>query len=60
VTKVSINGGGHYVEVDHEGADLSYVVEKAQKLWNETRQPERSAGFSLSAANGHQPLVVKP
>jgi hypothetical protein len=59
VTKVNINGGGHQVEVEHDTTDLSYVVEKAQKLWNETRRPERSAGFGLNTANGHQPAAVK-
>jgi hypothetical protein len=60
VTKVNINGGGHQVEVDHDGNDLSYVLEKAQKLWNETRTAPRGAGFGLAApSNGGQP-VVKP
>ena len=36
VTRVNINGEGHQVEVQHEGADLIYVIEKAQKLWTET------------------------
>lgn len=60
MTKVSINGGGHQVEVDHEGHDLTYVVEKTQKLWNETRSPQRGAGFGLSAPSNGAPPVMKP
>lgn len=56
MTKVTINSGGHYVEIDHEGADLTYVVEKAQNLWSETKPPERGAGFGLAASNGSQPV----
>jgi hypothetical protein len=58
VTKVTINSGGHYVEVDHDSTDLSYVVEKAQKLWDETKPSERSAGFGLNAGNGHHPAGI--
>jgi hypothetical protein len=43
MTKININGEGHQVEIDHDGADLSYIVEKAQKLWDETR-PRRRIG----------------
>lgn len=46
MTKVVINGQRHQVEVDHDGADLVYVLEKAQKLYEETRPPERPAGFT--------------
>lgn len=48
--RVSINGAGHQVDVQHDGGDLSYVVEKAQKLWEDTRQPEEGgASFGFAA-----------
>lgn len=60
MTKVIINGGGHQVELDYDSSDLSYVVEKAQKLWSETKSPERGAGFGLTAtSNGAQPVVTR-
>lgn len=50
MTRVNINGEGHQVEVNHDGADLAYVIEKAQKLWNETKPapepPGPAYGFS--------------
>lgn len=52
--KVNINGAGHQVEIDVDSQDLSYVIEKAQKLWDDTR-PERGspgyAGFQME--RGH-------
>jgi len=51
MTQVVISGDGHQVTVDHQGADLVYVIEKAQKLWDETRPPplERfTAGFATT------------
>lgn len=74
MTKVNINGAGHQVEIDHDGGDLSYVVEKAQKLWDETKPPnrmmgpaygfsmereQRREGFAWNMGQGDQP-VVKP
>jgi hypothetical protein len=59
VTRVNINGAGHQVEVDHDGSDLSYVIDKAQKLWNETKPADRSAaaiGFSAQI-NNNRPVV---
>jgi hypothetical protein len=44
VIRVNINGEGHQVEVQHDGGDLTYVIEKAQKLWDETKAPEPSPG----------------
>jgi hypothetical protein len=37
MTRVNINGSNHQVEVHHDGGDLGYVIEKAQKLWDETK-----------------------
>jgi len=48
--KVNICGAGHQVEIEVDHTDLSYVIEKAKRLFEETR-PERerpgvaSAGF---------------
>jgi hypothetical protein len=51
VTKININGANHQVEIDHDSADLSYVVEKAQKLWNDTKptdaKPGPAIGYSM-------------
>lgn len=44
MTRVNITGSGHQVEIQHDGADLTYVVEKAQKLWSETVPTEPSPG----------------
>lgn len=53
--KVNINGAGHQVEIDVDHTDLNYVIEKAQKLWDETR-PDRAgpayAGFVLEHGPG--------
>jgi hypothetical protein len=56
VTKVNINGVGHQVEIHHEGADLTYVVEKAQKLWDETKPADAKSGpaFGYSAEREHR------
>jgi hypothetical protein len=74
VSKVSINGAGHAIEVQHDGGDLAYVIGKAQKLWEDTRQPEqggaasygfasereqRKDGFTWRLGEGGQP-AVKP
>ena len=37
MTQVHISGQDHTVTVNHDGADLAYVLEKAQKLWEDTR-----------------------
>jgi len=44
VSRIEINGGGHQIIVDHDGGDLAYVVEKAQKLWETTYRADRAAG----------------
>lgn len=44
-TRVNINGSSHQVEIQHDGqTDLTYVVEKAQKLWDETKPADPGAG----------------
>lgn len=42
MARVHINGGNHQVEIQHDGSDLAYVVEKAQKLWDETKPADSS------------------
>jgi hypothetical protein len=50
VTRVNINGQDHQVEVQHDGGDLAYVIEKAQKLWQDTKSdPKPGPAFGYSA-----------
>lgn len=51
MTKVNINGANHQVEIEHQGGDLAYVVEKAQKLWDDTKPEDKGTGpaFGYSA-----------
>jgi len=55
VAKVNINGANHQVEIEHDSADLSYIVEKAQKLWDETKptdgKPGLAYGYAIQKAN---------
>lgn len=44
--RVNINGAGHQVEVDVDHSDLSYVIEKAQRLWDETKPERASPGYA--------------
>lgn len=44
VSQVHISSQTHTVTVNHDGGDLSYVVEKAQKLWDDTKPPEAGTG----------------
>jgi hypothetical protein len=55
VSQVHISRHDHTVTVNHDGGDLAYVVEKAQKLWDETRPPEQSPGpaFGFQAERAH-------
>lgn len=41
MSRIEINGGGHQVVVDCAVSDLAYMVEKAQKLWVETKGADR-------------------
>lgn len=55
MTKVNINGANHQVEIDHDGNDLSYVVEKAQRLWNDTKPADRPGpAYGYSTQTTHQ------
>lgn len=44
MSRVEINAGGRHIIVDHDGTDLSHVVEKAQALWTAVEVPERKPG----------------
>lgn len=55
MTQVSIAGSNHTVTVDHEGADLVYVVEKAQKLWDETKPAEHGPGPAIGFSSEIHP-----
>lgn len=75
MSQIHIAGAAHTVIVTHDGTDLAYLIEKAQKLYEETRpadqpagpatgfqQVERqhqSSGFAWRMGEGQQP-VVKP
>jgi hypothetical protein len=56
VSRVEINAGGRQVIVDHDGTDLAYIVEKAQKLWQDTEAvplpPGPAYGFSMERDPG--------
>ena len=43
-SQVSITTEGHSVTVNSDVNDLAYVVEKAQKLWEDTRADPSPAG----------------
>lgn len=71
MTQVHISRHDHTVTVQHDGADLSYVVEKAQKLFDETKPADRTGpafgfqaerrssyqGFAWEMGKGEQPGV---
>lgn len=44
MSRVEINSGGRHVIVDHDGTDLSHVVEKAEALWKSVEAPEPRPG----------------
>lgn len=46
MSQVHINGRGHEVTVQHDGAELDYVIQKARQLWNDTRPEPKDVGFS--------------
>lgn len=56
MSRVHISSTEHTVTVDHDGGDLTYVVEKAQKLWDDTKPSERgvgpAVGFSMERDRG--------
>ena len=54
--KVNINGAGHQVEIDVDPTDLNYVIEKAQKLYEETKPDKAGPGYAgFQMERGHQP-----
>ena len=50
MSQVHISNATHTVTVNHDGSDLAYIIEKAQKLYDETKpadpQPGPAFGFS--------------
>lgn len=72
MTQVHISRQDHTVTINHDGADLTYIIEKAQKLWDETKPPERTGpafgfqaerthgqgGFAWDMGKGEQPDVT--
>jgi hypothetical protein len=73
MSQVHISGANHTVMVTHDGGDLTYVIEKAQKLWDDTKPPERGpgpavgfqaereyrrGGFEWNMGAGGQPVVA--
>lgn len=44
MTQIHISSPNHTVTVNHDGGDLSYIIDKAQKLWDDTRPPDTPAG----------------
>lgn len=58
MSQVHISSQTHTVTVNHDGGDLSYIVEKAQKLWDDTKPPEAGAGpafgFTSQQAGGYR------
>jgi len=56
ISRIEINGDGHQVIVDHDGSDLTYIMEKAQKLWTDTKTPGPvpgpAYGFSMERDHG--------
>jgi hypothetical protein len=44
MTQVHISNPTHTVTINHDGTDLAYVVDKAQKLWDDTTGIEPPAG----------------
>ena len=59
LSRVEINAGGRHIIVDHDGTDLAYVVEKAEKLWEAAdSRAVPPVGFHADAnGNGPAPRV---
>lgn len=47
MSQVHISNQAHTVTVNHDGADLAYVIEKAQKLYEDTRPSEPTPGSAV-------------
>lgn len=56
MSQVHISGATHTVTVNHDGSDLTYVIEKAQKLWDETKPADSTPGpaFGFQAEREHR------
>lgn len=57
VSQVHISNQEHTVTVTHDGTDLAYVIEKAQKLYEDTKPPAapRGPAAGFSAEREHRP-----
>ena len=44
MSRVEINAGGRHVIVEHDGGDLTYVIEKAEALWKAAQAPAHPYG----------------
>jgi hypothetical protein len=44
MSRIEINADGRHVIVDHDGADLAYVIDKAETLWRAAETPQKSPG----------------
>ena len=47
MSQVHISNQTHTVTVNHDSTDLSYLIDKAQKLWEDTRPPAASPGPAI-------------
>lgn len=58
MSRVEINAGGRHNIVDHDGTDLSYIVEKAESLWkaSDPRTGALAVGFH-PGRNGSTPAI---
>lgn len=58
MSRVEINAGGRHIIVDHDGTDLSYIVEKAESLWkaSDPRTGALAVGFHPER-NGSTPTI---
>lgn len=58
MSQVHIASNAHTVTVNHDTTDLSYLIEKAQKLWDDTKPPDAgngpAYGFSMQRDPGPQ------
>ncbi len=57
MSQVHISNQEHTVTITHDGADLAYVIEKAQKLYDDTKPPvpPRGPAVGFSAERQHRP-----
>lgn len=56
MSRVHISRHDHTITVDHDGGDLASVIEKAQKLWDETKPTDRAGpAFGFQAERAYRP-----